>query len=99
MTKGFNKKSRKSKHNNKKTNRKNKTNKTNKTNKAKRKNKKQIKMIKKVGEILKKMYIDSALQREKKIDNKNEKSKKPKFKRAVNNISWDKFKMSGMTEK
>ena len=45
------------------------------------------------------MYIDSALQREKKIDNKNEKSKKPKFKRAVNNISWDKFKMSGMTEK
>ena len=53
----------------------------------------------KVGEILKKMYIDSALQREKKIDNKNEKSKKPKFKRAVNNISWDKFKMSGMTEK
>ena len=33
----------------------------------------------KVGEVLKQLYIDSALQREKKIDSKNKKSK-PKFK-------------------
>lgn len=49
----------------------------------------------KVGEVLKQLYIDSALQREKKIDSQNKKSK-PKFKRPVNNISWNKFKMSGM---
>lgn len=51
----------------------------------------------KVGEVLKQLYIDSALQREKKIDSKNKKSK-PKFKKPVNNISWNKFKMSGMAD-
>ena len=49
----------------------------------------------KVGEVLKQLYIDSALQREKKIDSQNEKSK-PKFKKPINNISWSKFKMSGI---
>lgn len=51
----------------------------------------------KVGEVLKQMYIDSALKREKKIDSKNKKAK-PKFKQPVNNISWNKFKMSGMAD-
>ena len=49
----------------------------------------------KVGEILKQLYIDSALQREKKIDAANKKSA-PKHKKPVNNISWAKFKAANL---
>ena len=48
-----------------------------------------------IGEILKQLYIDSALKREKKIDEKDKK-RKPKYKRPANNISWAKFKAAGM---
>ena len=45
------------------------------------------------GKILKEMYIDSALRREKKYDENNKKSK-PKERKAVKNISWNKFKFN-----
>jgi len=51
----------------------------------------------KIGEILKQLYIDSALQREKKIDSEDKK-RAPKYKRPANNISWAKFKASGLNE-
>ena len=44
-----------------------------------------------IGKILKELYVDSALKREKKIDAKNEKNA-PKYKKPSNNISWSKFK-------
>ena len=47
------------------------------------------------GKILKEMYIDSALRREKKYDENNKKSK-PKERKAVKNISWNKFKAAGL---
>jgi len=50
-----------------------------------------------IGEVLKQMYIDSALQREKKID-AADKERAPKYKRAANNITWAKFKISGMAD-
>ena len=43
-----------------------------------------------IGKILKEMYIDSALRREKKYD-ENKKQSKPKERKAVKNISWKKF--------
>lgn len=46
-----------------------------------------------VGQILKELYIDSALKREKKIDATNE---APKYKKPANNISWAKFKAAGL---
>ena len=49
----------------------------------------------KIGEILKKLYIDSALKREEKINEKSEKSE-PKYKKPLNNISWEKFKQAGL---
>ena len=49
----------------------------------------------KIGEILKKLYIDSALKREEKINEKSEKSE-PKYKKPSNNISWVKFKQAGL---
>ena len=51
----------------------------------------------KIGEVLKELYIDSALQREKKID-QEDKKRAPKHKTPVNNISWAKFKASGLGE-
>ena len=45
----------------------------------------------KIGEVLKELYIDSALQREKKID-ASIKDSKPKHKKPVNNVSWDSYK-------
>jgi len=51
----------------------------------------------KVGEVLKQLYIDSALQREKKLDVEGKK-RAPKHKKPVNNISWAKFKASGLNE-
>jgi len=51
----------------------------------------------KVGEVLKQLYIDSALQREKKI-NVEDKKRAPKHKKPVNNISWAKYKASGLNE-
>jgi len=51
----------------------------------------------KIGEVLKQLYIDSALQREKKI-NVEDKKRAPKHKKPVNNISWAKFKASGLNE-
>jgi RNase P subunit RPR2 len=49
----------------------------------------------KIGEILKKLYIDSALKREEKIDKNSEKTK-PKYKKPSSNISWAKFKQAGL---
>ena len=49
----------------------------------------------KIGKLLKEMYIDSALRREKKYDENNKKSK-PKERKAVKNISWNKFKAAGL---
>ena len=46
---------------------------------------------------LKQLYIDSALQREKKLD-VEDKKRAPKHKKPVNNISWAKFKASGLNE-
>ena len=51
----------------------------------------------KVGEVLKQLYIDSALQREKKLDVEGKK-RASKHKKPVNNISWAKFKASGLNE-
>ena len=48
-----------------------------------------------IGKILKEMYIDSALRREKKYD-ENSKKGKPKERKAVKNISWQKFKAAGL---
>jgi nitrous oxide reductase len=48
-----------------------------------------------VGKILKEMYIDSALRKEKKYEAENN-SKKPKERKAVKNISWAKFKTAGL---
>ena len=50
-----------------------------------------------IGEILKLLYIDSALQREKKID-AADKERAPKYKKPANRISWAKFKASGLAE-
>ena len=50
-----------------------------------------------IGEVLKLLYIDSALQREKKID-AADKERAPKYKKPVNSISWAKFKASGLAE-
>ena len=50
-----------------------------------------------VGQVLKELYIDSALQREKKL-NVEEKKRAPKYKKPVNNISWTKFKIAGLNE-
>jgi len=47
-----------------------------------------------VGEVLKKLYIDSALQHEKKIA-AGDKKRAPKYKKPSNNISWAKFKAAG----
>ena len=49
----------------------------------------------KIGEILKQLYIDSALQREKKID-AEDKKRAPKHKKPVNNISWAKYKAANL---
>jgi len=51
----------------------------------------------KIGEVLKQMYIDSALQREKKINSADE-ERAPKYKKPANNISWAKFKISGLAD-
>lgn len=50
-----------------------------------------------VGQVLKELYIDSALQREKKL-NVEENKRAPKYKKPVNNISWAKFKIAGLNE-
>jgi len=51
----------------------------------------------KIGEVLKRMYVDSALQREEKLD-AADKKRAPKHKKPVNNISWKKFKAQGLHE-
>jgi|TARA_R110002074_G_scaffold154287_5_gene309779 hypothetical protein len=51
----------------------------------------------KIGEVLKKLYIDSALQREKKLDVEGKK-RAPKYKKPSNNISWEKFKAIELNE-
>ena len=45
-----------------------------------------------IGQILKEMYIDSALKREKKYE-ENKSEKKKREKRPVNNISWEQYKL------
>ena len=45
-----------------------------------------------VGRILKKLYIDSALRKADKLDDKHSKSKGMKKKNMVKNISWNEFK-------
>ena len=49
-----------------------------------------------IGQILKEMYIDSALRHEKKyqVDEKTGKAKKER--KPVNNLSWSKFKAAGL---
>ena len=49
----------------------------------------------KVGEILKQLYIDSALKSEKKIDKENKKNEHKNIK-IVNNITWAKFKAANL---
>jgi len=52
-----------------------------------------------VGKILKELYIDSALKREKKYDEIDKKSgKKKKEKKPVNNISWKKYKQMSIAK-
>jgi len=51
----------------------------------------------KIGGILKELYIDSALQREEKID-VGDKERAKIYKTPVNNITWSKFKAAGMEE-
>jgi hypothetical protein len=54
-----------------------------------------------IGKILKQMYIDSALKREKKFEEveiKKGNKKKVKEKKPVRNISWAKFKSKGLNE-
>ena len=54
-----------------------------------------------IGKILKQMYIDSALKREKKFEEEEIKKgnrKKIKEKKPVRNISWSKFKSKGLNE-
>ena len=50
-----------------------------------------------VGQLLKNMYIDSALQRSKKLEAKEKKMKQPKEKRAAHNISWIAFKRANVS--
>ena len=50
-----------------------------------------------VGQLLKNLYIDSALQRSKKLEAK-EKKTKPKEKRAIHNISWAAFKQANISQ-
>jgi len=45
-----------------------------------------------IGQILKEMYIDSALKREKNYETDNT-SEKKKEKKPVNNISWEQYKL------
>jgi hypothetical protein len=52
----------------------------------------------KIGEVLKKMYIDSAITRQEKIDNKLAKSEKKKEK-SFKKISWKQFKERNNTNK
>ena len=47
-----------------------------------------------IGQILKELYIDSALQREKKLKEKDENGNKIKKRKPANNISWGKYKES-----
>ena len=54
-----------------------------------------------IGKILKQMYIDSALKREKKFEEEEIKKgnkKKVKERKPVRNISWAKFKSKGLNE-
>jgi hypothetical protein len=52
-----------------------------------------------VGKILKELYIDSALKREKKYDEIDKKSgKNKKEKKPVNNISWKKYKQMSIAK-
>ena len=51
-----------------------------------------------VGKILKELYIDSALKREKKYEQEANGGKVKKEKKPVNNISWSKFKAMGLAE-
>ena len=50
-----------------------------------------------VGQLLKNLYIDSALQRSKKLEAK-EKNAMPKEKRAIHNISWVAFKQAHISQ-
>jgi len=45
-----------------------------------------------IGQILKELYIDSALKREKKLKEKDENGNKIKKRKPSNNISWGKYK-------
>jgi RecG-like helicase len=49
----------------------------------------------KIGEILKELYIDSALQREQKLDEEDA-GRAKKYKNPTNDISWSRFKKAGM---
>ena len=49
-----------------------------------------------VGKILKEMYIDSALRREKHFEEKENGGKPVKERKAVNNLTWSKFKAAGL---
>ena len=51
-----------------------------------------------IGKILKELYIDSALRREKNFETQENGGKPKKERKPVNNISWAKFKAMGLNE-
>ena len=51
-----------------------------------------------IGKILKELYIDSALKREKKFEASNNKNK-PKERKPVKNISWKQYKSAGLNNR
>mgnify|MGYP001229047095 FL=1 len=51
-----------------------------------------------IGKILKELYIDSALRKEKNYETQENGGKPKKEKKPVNNISWAKFKAMGLNE-
>ena len=51
-----------------------------------------------IGKILKEMYIDSALRREKNYETQENGGKPKKEKKPASNISWSKFKAMGLNE-
>ena len=49
-----------------------------------------------VGAILKKLYIDSAVRHEKHVEERDGKNRKKKRKRPPRDVSWSRFKQSGL---
>ena len=52
----------------------------------------------KVGQILKQLYIDSALKNKKQMEDKEKKKKKKEFKKPVKKMSWKQYKLSQLNQ-